>query len=151
MKTTSRTPTVAALLLGLGLGLPAVAGAETVKLYKNAECSCCDNYTTYLRANGFEVEVIATEDLVERSEALGIPAELQGCHTAIHQGRVVSGHVPVESLRAFLKQAPEGAALTLPGMPAGSPGMGGEADGPLRPVIIPKSGKPAYFDVTTAR
>jgi hypothetical protein len=53
----------------------------------------------------------------------GIPAELEGCHTAVVDGYIIEGHVPAEDLRRLLKERPEVKGLSVPGMPIGSPGM----------------------------
>lgn len=50
------------------------------------------------------------------------------CHTAIVSDYVIVGHVPVGAITHLLETRPEGRGLTLPGMPADSPGMGGTPD-----------------------
>jgi len=44
---------------------------------------------------------------------------------------VVSGHVPVNSVRRLLTERPEIRGITLPGMPLGSPGMSGTKSEPF--------------------
>jgi hypothetical protein len=56
-------------------------------------------------------------------QRLGVPAELASCHTAEIQGYVLEGHVPAEAIRKLLAERPAAAGLSVPGMPAGSPGM----------------------------
>ena len=101
------------------------APAKPVKatLYKNPQCSCCEGYAAYLRENGFEVEVKPTNDLAEISQKAGVPEKFQGCHTMFVDHYVVDGHVPVNVIRKLLSERPAIAGITLPGMPAGSPGM----------------------------
>lgn len=41
-------------------------------------------------------------------------------------GYVIDGHVPVATIRKLLAEKPAISGITLPGMPLGSPGMGGE-------------------------
>lgn len=53
----------------------------------------------------------------------GVPAELEGCHTAEVDGYIIEGHVPAEDLRRLLEERPEVKGLSVPGMPVGSPGM----------------------------
>ncbi len=72
-----------------------------------------------------------------RSE-YGVPEEMKSCHTAIVEGYVVEGHVPVEQINQLLRDKPDIAGYALPGMPPGSPGMTGEADGPFDVQPIPK-------------
>jgi len=95
------------------------------KLYKNPQCGCCEGYAAYLRKNGFELDVIPTNDLAEISRNAGVPEDFQGCHTMFVDGYVVDGHVPVGIIRRLLSERPAIAGITLPGMPEGSPGMTG--------------------------
>ena len=54
-----------------------------------------------------------------------VPAKLRSCHTAIVDGYVIEGHVPVAEIERLLIERPDIAGLAVPDMPAGSPGMGG--------------------------
>src|SRR6266705_267595 len=110
----------------LALTGPAHAAPIPVTLFKNPECGCCDGYADYLRHHGFAVTSEPTNDLAEISRKAGIPAELQGCHTAFIGDYVVDGHVPVEAINKLLAERPAIKGITLPGMPMGSPGMVGE-------------------------
>ena len=56
-----------------------------------------------------------------------VPAELQSCHTAIVDGYVIEGHVPIPEIERLLTERPDGVGLAVAGMPIGSPGM--EVDG----------------------
>ncbi|HKY94327.1 MAG TPA: DUF411 domain-containing protein, partial [Kiloniellales bacterium] len=94
-------------------------------LYKNPQCGCCEGYADYLRENGFTVVVMPTHDLSRISSDAGVPTEFQGCHTMFVGDYVVDGHVPVHIVRRLLEEHPSIAGVTLPGMPAGSPGMSG--------------------------
>ena len=38
---------------------------------------------------------------------------------------VLEGHVPVDAILRLLRERPKAIGLAVPGMPAGSPGMGG--------------------------
>jgi hypothetical protein len=44
---------------------------------------------------------------------------------------VVEGHVPVNTLLRLLTERPNIKGISLPGMPAGSPGMSGEKTAPF--------------------
>jgi hypothetical protein len=107
------------------------ADASEVLLYKNPQCGCCENYAQYLRDNGFTVTVKPTHELASMSRDAGIPDKLQGCHLAHIENYVVSGHVPIKSVRKLLSERPDIKGITLPGMPLGSPGMGGEKTQPF--------------------
>jgi hypothetical protein len=52
-----------------------------------------------------------------------VPEMLQSCHTAIVDGYVLEGHVPVPEIRRLLGERPEGVGLVVPRMPIGAPGM----------------------------
>ena len=121
------------------------AASVAVTLYKNPECGCCEGYVAYLRHYGFEVTSKATNDLAEISRKAGTPAELQGCHTAFLDDYVVDGHVPIEAIDKLLAEHPAVKGITLPGMPAGSPGMFGEKIGRLTIYAIGQDGKPGVF------
>jgi len=136
--------TIRTAILSLLLVLPLPAMAETIHatLYKNPQCSCCEGYVAYLRRNGFEVDVKPTNDLAQISQKAGVPEQMQGCHTMFVDGYVVDGHVPINIVRKLLSEKPPVAGITLPGMPLGSPGMGGEKEGPFTVYAITKDGAP---------
>jgi hypothetical protein len=121
------------------------AAPVAVTLYKNPECGCCDGYADYLRHHGFAVTAHATNDLAEISRKAGIPSDLQGCHTAFIGDYVVDGHVPVEAINKLLAERPAIKGITLPGMPAGSPGMNGEKAEPFTIYAIGQDGKSGAF------
>jgi hypothetical protein len=96
-----------------------------VTVYSSPTCGCCHEYEKYLEENGFEVEPIRTEALSEMKDELDIPEEMRSCHTAKVGEYFVEGHVPVEAIRKLLEEQPPIDGIALPGMPSGSPGMGG--------------------------
>ena len=121
------------LIPTLALATPAVAGESSrqATLYKNPQCGCCEGYADYLRENGFEVTVKPTHDLPLLHRQHGVPEPLAGCHTTLVDGYVVEGHVPIGALLRMLTERPAIKGISLPGMPAGSPGMSGEKAGPF--------------------
>jgi hypothetical protein len=52
-----------------------------------------------------------------------VPEALQSCHTAIVDGYVIEGHVPVAEIFRLLKEKPDVIGIAVAGMPFGSPGM----------------------------
>jgi hypothetical protein len=60
-------------------------------------------------------------------EEHNIPQRAWSCHTALVDGYVVEGHVPIEDIERLLSERPDVAGIAVPGMPVGSPGM--EIDG----------------------
>jgi hypothetical protein len=135
-----RTTRIATVLAVLALPLPALADPIAATLYKNPQCSCCEGYAAYLRENGFTVDVKPSNDLAQISADAGVPANLEGCHTMFVDGYVVDGHVPADIVKKLLSERPKIAGITLPGMPMGSPGMGGQKTGPFTVYAVTKDG-----------
>jgi hypothetical protein len=132
----------------LAAPLPALAEPIHALLYKNPQCSCCESYAAYLEQNGFQVDIMPTNDLAEISNKAGVPPDLEGCHTAFIEGYVVDGHVPVDVIQKLLKEKPAIAGITLPGMPMGSPGMGGPKTAPFTIYAVSKDGSaPSVYAV----
>lgn len=80
----------------------------------------------YLRSHGATVDVSDDPDRAAFRSERGIPDEAASCHTAVVDVYAIEGHVPAEALARLLDDRPVGAGLALPGMPADSPGMGGD-------------------------
>src|SRR6266568_5288793 len=132
---------LAAAAMLVAFPLPALAAPIAAVLYKNPQCSCCENYAAYLEKNGFKVEVKPTNDLTQISAKAGVPEELEGCHTMFVDGYVVDGLVPVDIVKKMLSERPQIAGITLAGMPLGAPGMGGSKTGPFAIYAFTKDGK----------
>lgn len=71
-----------------------------------------------------------------------VPAELESCHTAIVDGYVIEGHVPVSEINRLLAEKPDAIGLAVAGMPTGSPGMetGGVATQPYDVILFAADG-----------
>lgn len=80
-----------------------------------------------MKGNGFSVQVKDVKDLSAVKRDHQIPSQLHSCHTAIVDGYIIEGHVPVSEVERLLTERPAIAGLAVPGMPVGSPGM--EVDG----------------------
>jgi hypothetical protein len=143
-----RLLSVLLLIPTLALSMPAVAGENSrqATLYKNPQCGCCEGYADYLRENGFEVTVKPTHDLPLLHRQHGVPEPLVGCHTTLVDGYVVEGHVPIGPLLRMLTERPAIQGISLPGMPAGSPGMFGEKTAPFTIYEI-TDGEPKVYAV----
>ncbi len=118
--------------------LPLTAAAQSATMYKDPFCGCCEGHANYLREEGFEVEIVETpaEKLAAIKSLHQIPAELQSCHTLLIDGYVVEGHVPVEAIEKLQEEKPDIAGIALPGMPLGSPGMGGRKSAPFTVMVL---------------
>ena len=118
--------------LTLSLSPDAVAEeAKTGTLYKNPECSCCEEYANYLRRNGYTVKVVATHDLSAIKRQHSVSEQLEGCHTLVVGQYVIEGHVPLKHIDRLLAEKPAIKGISLPGMPQGSPGMTGRKQEPF--------------------
>jgi hypothetical protein len=116
-------------LLGL-FAIPAVAQiataastTPTIVVNKTPTCGCCGVWVKHLQAAGFTVRVNDLENLAPIKERVGVPYGMGSCHTAEVDGYFVEGHVPADDIKRLLSQRPQAKGLTVPGMPAGSPGM----------------------------
>jgi hypothetical protein len=124
---------VAALGLGaLATALPAQAAQPKppaqsqlppMTVYKSATCGCCKNWVEHARANGFTVRTIDTEDLAGVKKEMGVPAQLQSCHTVVVGNYIVEGHVPAADVKRMLREKTAVRGIAVAGMPIGSPGM----------------------------
>jgi hypothetical protein len=128
-----------------GAHLPALAAKDVVNLYKNPYCGCCDLYADHLRAEGFEVKLINTNDMASIKEKHKVPENLEGCHTATNGGYVFEGLIPAEHIQKVLAERPSIKGLSIPGMPVGAPGMPGEKSKPIHVYTLDGSAKPKIF------
>lgn len=99
-----------------------------LKISKDPSCGCCGAWADLAIEAGFRVEITGTADYVGMKQAAGVPENLWSCHTARIGGYIVEGHVPFAAIRQLLEQRPDIAGIAVPGMPEGSPGMGGGVD-----------------------
>jgi hypothetical protein len=121
------------------------ADATKVLVHRSATCGCCKAWTERLRGAGFVVDIIDEADMKGVKTKLGVPEELVSCHTAEVDGYVIEGHVPVESVKRLLAEKPKAIGLSVPGMPAGSPGMEGAGGSDVYEVFLfDSAGKRSY-------
>ena len=130
----SRILFVAALAAGFAFG-PAATAGEAVTMYKDPNCGCCGKWAAHMRAQGFVVNEIATRAMADVKREAGVPQALGSCHTARVGGYIVEGHVPAADVKRLLAERPDARGLTVPGMPAGSPGME-MPDGTVHPYSV---------------
>lgn len=140
-----RSLKILSLALAIGLPLPALADGIPVQLYKNPQCTCCDNYASYLNKNGFDVKLIDTTDMAGIKHKYAVPAKLEGCHTALIGNYVFEDLIPAEYLKQVLKEHRPIKGLSLPGMRVGAPGMPGEKSGPLNVYYLEDNATPRVF------
>lgn len=117
----------AALFLGSGWIADELLAAKPVRmtLYKSPTCGCCNQWVEHVRNAGVVVDAHNLNDarMLEIKASLGVPPELQSCHTGTVAGYAIEGHVPADVILRALREKPPGTLLSVPGMPVGSPGM----------------------------
>lgn len=109
------------------LAAEAPASPEVV-VYKTPTCACCGGWIAHMRAAGYRLRTVELDfaGMMAKKGELGVPTEAASCHTAVVGGQVVEGHVPAAVVEKMRSERPEAIGVAVPGMPAGSPGMGGD-------------------------
>ncbi|WP_018403607.1 DUF411 domain-containing protein [Marinobacter gelidimuriae] len=139
-----------AMLLGASLSFgSALASAESehnIHVYKSPTCGCCTDWIKHLEDNGFEVEVSEVDNVTPVKIEAGLTPALASCHTAFINDYVIEGHVPADDIKRLLSQAPQARGLSVPGMPAGSPGMEmGDRKDPYQVLLFNTNGQTRVF------
>ena len=130
----------------------AVASADTpggslpsVLVYKTPTCGCCNGWIEHLEAAGFTVEARNITDIMSVKRDGGVPVAMTSCHTALIDGYVVEGHVPIDQIERLLSERPDIAGIAVPGMPVGSPGMEGRNAKPYQVLSFSRDGSTSVF------
>ena len=97
--------------------------------------------------NGFSVQVEDVQNRAALREEYNIPLQIQSCHTAIVDGYIIEGHVPVTEIERLLAERPDVVGLAVLGMPIGSPGMEDESqpDQPYDVLAFDKDGNTQVY------
>ena len=117
-----RMVALAALLVPLAG--PVLAQDRSMTVHKDPNCGCCTAWAELAEKAGYSVTVVETADIAASKAEAGVPEALWSCHTARIDGYVIEGHVPFDALARLLETRPDVLGIAVPGMPAGSPGMG---------------------------
>lgn len=116
---------------------PSIAKEQPlVEVWKDPSCGCCGDWVKHMEKSGFKVKVNNIGNSAMRARS-GVPQKYASCHTSKVGDYVIEGHVPAADIQKLLKEKPSALGLVLPGMPLGSPGMGGPAT----------RGRPVNYDV----
>ena len=101
----------------------------------------------HLEDAGFRVTSEDVRNISEIKARYSVPVKLQYCHTAIVDGYIIEGHVPVSEVERLLTDRPDIAGLSVPGMPPGSPGMevSGGGSQPYDVIAFDKAGNMQVF------
>ena len=130
------------------------ASITTLDVYKSRTCQCCQQWIQHMENTGFETKIHHPADLNRVKDDHGIAPEYQSCHTAVtSDGYVFEGHIPARFVQQFLENPPAGAiGLSVPGMPAGSPGMEmGDRFMPYQVWLLKKDGSAEVFASVDSR
>jgi hypothetical protein len=100
-----------------------------------------------MQENGFTVKVEDDQNRAALRDRYEVPLQIQSCHTAIVDGYVIEGHVPVDEIERLLLERPDIVGLAVLGMPAGSPGMEveGQSQQPFDVLAFDKEGNTEVY------
>jgi hypothetical protein len=124
--------------------LRAMNAPVKMTVYKSASCGCCKAWVAYMQGQGFSADVKDMDDLSDIKRSLGVPQQLQSCHTALVGTYVIEGHVPADLVKKILTEKPKIIGLAAPGMPADAPGMG-TGTTPYDVIAWDRTGKTSVF------
>lgn len=121
---------------------------RAVEVWKDPNCGCCHLWVEYMEKAGFTVTVHDTGNNAIRAR-LRMPQKFASCHTALINGYVIEGHVPVKDIQQLLTTRPDALGLAVPGMKVGTPGMDGPSyngrSDPYDVLLVLKDGNSRVF------
>ncbi|OOZ42243.1 hypothetical protein BOW53_01185 [Solemya pervernicosa gill symbiont] len=129
----------------LSSSLLTTAEATEINIYNSPSCGCCYGWSAHMENNGYTVTSHNQHNMQPIKNVLGIPTEVQSCHTAKIGGYIIEGHVPASDIKRLLVERPEIRGLAVPGMPMGSPGMEGSRKDAYNVVTIEKNGESRIY------
>ena len=94
-----------------------------INLYRDKSCGCCKKWGARIVEGGYKVVDNISNDINDLKISEGVSPSLASCHTAFVEGYFIEGHIPGKSIDKLLRDMPDIAGLSVPGMPLGSPGM----------------------------
>src|SRR5438270_4438137 len=97
------------LVASLALSSTVAGAAENILVHRDPGCPCCAKWAEQVRQSfGRSVQIMDDPGRSVFSKGLGVPADLKSCHTALINGMVFEGHVPVADIKRVLAQRPKG-------------------------------------------
>lgn len=114
------------LAAALAAAVPSLAlAATTGVVHRDPGCGCCEKWVALVRQQfGRNIQMLDDSRRPAYQARLGVPESLSSCHTAVIDGLVFEGHVPIADMQRVLRERPRGVTgLAVAGMPMGSPGM----------------------------
>lgn len=141
-----KTRLSAALLF---LAMPGVAlAASDVVVHRDPGCGCCEKWAQAVREKlGRKVVMRDDASRNELQRRAGMPRTLASCHSAIVDGYMIEGHVPISDVKRLLATRPAGVkGIAVAGMPIGSEGMevAGAAHQPYTVVSFGSAGQRTF-------
>ncbi|MBW9116410.1 DUF411 domain-containing protein [Rhizobium cauense] len=126
---------------------PMLASQLQMDVYKEPTCGCCEAWAKVMADADFNVVLHHGENaLADIKLKLRIPEAMKGCHTAVVGDYFFEGHVPLEAVQKIMNERPQSAGLAVPGMPAGSLGMGDDPNASYEVLSLSKPDmKPTLF------
>ena len=100
------------------------AAAAEMVVYKSPYCGCCEAWAEALTASDIALRMENVGDMDALKTGYNVPDDAWSCHTAVADGYVFEGHVPLEAVKRVLEERPDIIGVAVPGMPSGSLGMG---------------------------
>jgi hypothetical protein len=147
----ARLASTLVLLGSLMASQPAFADSKDMTVWKSPWCGCCEAWSEAMQAAGYTVRIENREDLAPIKAKAGVPADMEGCHTAMIDGYFLEGHVPLSSVQRLLSERPAIAGLAVPGMPSGSLGMGEDPAARYHVHYVNGNGGTGIFEQVGAR
>ncbi len=114
-------------------------------VYKSPTCGCCTAWAEIMQRNGFRVQMRNVSDLMAIKAEYNVPEGLMACHTAVVDGYVIEGHVPVQDVVRLLRERPNALGIAVPGMPRGAPGMDAPVTDPYTVYLFDEGGQTSVF------
>lgn len=121
------------------------AMAAEMVVYKSPYCGCCEAWAEALKTSGIALRMENVEDMDALKAGYEVPDDAWSCHTAVADGYVFEGHVPLEAVNRVLAERPEITGIAVPGMPSGSLGMGEDWSASYDVIALNKDGSQSVY------
>src|SRR3546814_20061630 len=92
-------------------GATGASAATPILVHREPGCGCCGKWAEQAREQ-FQRPVTMIDDRSRASfqRERGVPQQMSSCHTAVIDGLVFEGHVPIAAMKRLLAQRPRGVA-----------------------------------------
>lgn len=121
------------------------AMAAEMVVYKSPYCGCCEEWAEALKISGIPLRMENVEDMDALKASYKVPDDAWSCHTAVADGYVFEGHVPLEAVNRVLAEHPDITGIAVPGMPSGALGMGDDPDASYDVIAFNKDGSQSVY------